>query len=137
MYSRYREHFRQQYERQEGSENVMLVAEAGGFPVGRLRMDVAKRREDSVGILWAFAVQPPLQNLGIGTRLMIAAEEILRSQGLRIAEIGAGKDKPCALRLYERLAYRVIQSNLENRTSRRRKARCYTKSVTSGLCRRR
>jgi ribosomal protein S18 acetylase RimI-like enzyme len=113
MFSRYRKLFLKQYERHEKGENVILVAELNGFPIGRLWVDLEKRRQDSTGVLWAFAVLPPLQNLGIGTRLMTAAEGVLRSQGFRIAEIGAEKDNPGARRLYERLGYRVIGDNLE------------------------
>ena len=56
---------------------------------------------------------PPLQNLGIGTRLILAAEDILKSHGFRFAEIGAEKDNPGAKRLYERLGYQVTRDNLE------------------------
>jgi ribosomal protein S18 acetylase RimI-like enzyme len=113
MFSRYRELFLKQYERHEKGENVILIAELNGFPVGRLWVDLAKRQQDSTGVLWAFAVLPPLQNLGIGTRLIAVAESILRSQGFRIAEIGAEKDNPRARRLYERLGYHIIRDNLE------------------------
>jgi ribosomal protein S18 acetylase RimI-like enzyme len=113
LYSRYRQLFLQQYERQEKGENVMLVAEANGFPVGRLWIDLAHRREDSIGVLWSLAVLPPLRNLGIGTRLIIVAEELLISRGFLTAEIGAEKDNPGARRLYERQGYQVIRDNLE------------------------
>ncbi len=113
LYSRYRGLFLQQSERQEQGDNLMLVAEANEFPIGRLWADLAKRRQESAGVLWAFAVLPPLQNLGLGTRLILAAEEILRNRGFRLAEIGAGKNNLRARSLYERLGYRVVADNVE------------------------
>lgn len=113
LYTRYHKFFSEQFERQVKGDNLILVAEANGFPVGRLCVDLVKGQKDSIGVLWAFAVFPPLQNLGIGTRLMIAAEDVLSGKGYRVAEIGAGKDNPRARRLYERLGYRVVRDNVE------------------------
>lgn len=112
-FARYRQHFAEQFERQLRGENAMLIAEANGFPVGRLSVDLAKRRSEATGVLWSFEVLPPMRNLGIGSRLMAMAECMLRERGYRIAEIGAGKDNPGAQRLYERLGYRVVGENYE------------------------
>jgi len=112
-FARYRQHFAEQFERQLRGENAMLIAEANGFPVGRLSVDLAKRRQEATGVLWSFEVLPPLRSLGIGSHLIAMAEGMLRERDYRIAEIGAGKDNPDARRLYQRLGYRVVGDNFE------------------------
>jgi GNAT superfamily N-acetyltransferase len=71
------------WERTGGDGVVMLVADLGGFPVGQVWIDVEKKAAGSVGILWALRVIPCLQNLGIGTRLVRAAEDLIRRRGRR------------------------------------------------------
>jgi ribosomal protein S18 acetylase RimI-like enzyme len=110
MFAAHREIIHAAYESQEQGENFMLVADVHGWAVGQLWIDLAKKREDSTGILWALRVFPFLQNLRIGTRLIKAGEQFLRGQGFGCAEIGAEKDDPAARRLYERLGYRLVGS---------------------------
>jgi CheY-like chemotaxis protein len=59
-------------------------------------------------LIWAVRVLPPLQGLGIGGRLVIAAEEAIARAGFARAEIGVETDNPAARRLYERLDYRLV-----------------------------
>ena len=51
---------------------------------------------------------PCPQNLGIGTRLVRAAEPLVRQRGFTTAELGVDKTNPAARRLYERLGYAVV-----------------------------
>jgi ribosomal protein S18 acetylase RimI-like enzyme len=101
------------FQRQAKGEVVMLVAEANHFPVGQVWIDLTKRGADSIGILWALRVFIPYQNLGIGTRLIVSAESILKAKGFRTSQIGVEKDNPRARRLYERMGYQVIRDNIE------------------------
>lgn len=95
------------FARQGRGENLMLLAVANGFPVGQAWIDLAVRDDEPerVGLLWAVRVFPFLQGLGLGTRLLAAAEEALRARGFAVAEIGVEKDNPDARRLYERVGY--------------------------------
>jgi ribosomal protein S18 acetylase RimI-like enzyme len=113
LYARYRQLFTDTFERRERGEIVMLVAVVNEFPVGQVWIDMVKQREQATGILYALRVLPPLQNLGIGTRLIGAVEDLLRKRGYKIVELGLEKNNPNAQRLYERLGYRVIRDNLE------------------------
>ena len=54
---------------------------------------------------WAVRVFPFLRGLGIGTRLMQSAEELLRERGFGVGEVGVEKDNEAAHRLYVRLGY--------------------------------
>lgn len=93
-------------------ENIMLVAQdAAGFPVGQVWVNVAERREKQVGTLWALRVHPDRQGRGIGTRLVNAAEDVLRRLGCAWAELDVEKDNDAAMRLYQRLGYRIAAAN--------------------------
>ncbi len=113
MFNRYRQLYADTFARSEKGEVVMLVAVVNEFPVGRVWIDMVKERELSIGILYALAVLPPFQDLGIGSRLIAAAESLLSKRGYKIAELGVEKDNPNARRLYQRLGYQEIRDNLE------------------------
>ena len=109
----YRQTITDAFQRFQKGGIIMLIAEANHFPIGQVWIDLTKRREQAIGILWALRVFIPFQNLGIGTRLIATAEQQLRAQGFHISELGVEKDNPRAQRLYERLGYRVVRDNLE------------------------
>lgn len=107
LFTEHREIIRSAFEAQRRGENVMLMADAGGAPVGQVWIDLARMWEKATGFLWAVRVFPWLQGRGIGQRLVLAAERLLRSRGFRYAELGVETDNPRARRFYERLGYRL------------------------------
>ena len=113
LFAHFRQLFADTFTRSEKGEVVMLVAVVNEFPVGQVWIDLVKQREQSTGILYALRVLPPLQNLGIGTRLVTAVEDLLQKRGYKIVELAVEMDNPGAKRLYERLGYRIIRDNLE------------------------
>lgn len=113
LFADYRTVIAQTFKRHQQGEVMMLVAEANYFPVGQLWIDLVKKYDESVAIFWALRVIPCLQNLGIGSRLLLAAEHFIQSKGFTAAEIGVEKDNLDAFRLYERLAYQIIAENLD------------------------
>lgn len=113
MFTEHREIFLKVYESQERGENLMLIAEANTLPIGQIWIDLLKRKEESAGFIWALRVIPWLRNLGIGGRLMAAAEEQCREQGFAYAELGVEKENHEAKRFYERLGYRTVGSMLD------------------------
>ncbi|WP_328678590.1 GNAT family N-acetyltransferase [Streptomyces sp. NBC_00322] len=58
-----------------------------------------------VGTLWQLGVLPALQSCGLGTMLIRAAEDRIRSRGLHRAELAVEQSNPRARALYERLGY--------------------------------
>ena len=54
-----------------------------------------------------------MQNLGIGRRLIAAAEQVIRENRLAIAELGVEKTNVAARRLYERLGYQIVGETVE------------------------
>jgi len=101
------------FQRQQKGEVVMLVAETNHFPIGQIWIDLTKRGENNIGFLWALRVMIPFQSLGIGTRLIVSAESLLKARGFYISELSVGKDNPDARRLYERLGYHIVRDNIE------------------------
>jgi ribosomal protein S18 acetylase RimI-like enzyme len=112
MFTAHRELIRDAYARQLDGEVEMLVGEVGGFPVAQLWMDLVKRRDQGIGVIWAVRVFPFLRRLGIGTLLLHEAEGWLRQQGFVEAELGVEKNNPRARRLYESLGYRDARADV-------------------------
>jgi ribosomal protein S18 acetylase RimI-like enzyme len=105
MHSDHREIFHDAFARQMRGENIMLAADLNDYPVGRAWIDLAKRSAENVGYIWVVRVFPFLRGMGIGTRLMEFAEDLLRERGFSQAEVGVEKSNEAAYRLYTRLGY--------------------------------
>jgi ribosomal protein S18 acetylase RimI-like enzyme len=108
LFTPYRELLRGAYERQLAGEVEMLVGEIGDFPIAQLWIDLVKRCDERVGVIWALRVVPFLRRLGVGALLLSEAEAWLCEQGFVQAELGVEKDNARARRLYERLGYRHV-----------------------------
>ena len=99
----------------EQGAKLWLVAVTGSFPIGHVKINL--RVEDPLrgnprGYLFALRVFEPFQNLGLGTALVRAAEDVLRERGFLYASIAVGKDNARARRLYERLGYRIYREEI-------------------------
>lgn len=58
--------------------------------------------------LYGFRVRLAYRNHGLGTLLMTRIELDLRTHGFELLTLNVAKDNPNALRLYQRLGYRII-----------------------------
>lgn len=96
------------YQAQARGESLMLVAETNGVVCGQAWVDLSRLQLDGTGVIWALRVFPCLQNKGIGTRLVMAAENALRERGFRRAELSVDRGNTAALRLYRRLGYEIV-----------------------------
>jgi ribosomal protein S18 acetylase RimI-like enzyme len=113
VYRSHRPVFRRTFEEMQQGQKVMLVAVDGDEMVGQIFVQLESSEArfangQTRGYLYALRVRPSLQRQGIGTRLIAAGEEELRARGFKTAVISAGKENPGALRLYQRLGYRVF-----------------------------
>jgi ribosomal protein S18 acetylase RimI-like enzyme len=72
-----------------------------GLPVAIGGIDYATFA--GAGEIMQLSVRPALQSCGIGTILILAAEQRIRARGLRRAELGVEESNPRARALYERL----------------------------------
>jgi ribosomal protein S18 acetylase RimI-like enzyme len=57
---------------------------------------------------FAFRIKPHWQNKGIGSYVMQFIEEDLRRRGFKYLTLNVAKDNAGAIRLYERLGYKII-----------------------------
>ncbi len=83
--------------------DYLAACPPSGFPVAIGRIDYA--RSPGAGTLEQLAVHGALQSCGIGTVLIQAAEQRMRTRGLRRAELAVEESNPRARALYERLGY--------------------------------
>jgi len=56
-------------------------------------------------VLHRLCISPGFQGQGLGTKAVLAAESILREQGIAVLRLDAFSKNPAALRLYEKLGY--------------------------------
>jgi ribosomal protein S18 acetylase RimI-like enzyme len=105
LFESHRELIRSTFEMQRRNEAAMLVAEVNGVASGQAWLDFARRDDEGVAVLWAVRVFPSLQNMGIGARMVAAAEQACRENGCTQVEISVRHDNPSARRFYERIGY--------------------------------
>ena len=117
-YGEHREIIRSVFAESICGQSLLIVADSGGFPVGQVWVDLARRKVAHVGILCALRVIPGFRGAGIGTPLILTAENALRQNGYRTCEIGVEDDNSDARRLYERMGYQMIGKRRERRKYR-------------------
>ncbi len=105
----YRHILEKDFARAERGEVAYLVAEANHFPIGQVQVDLTRYALQGIGLIWALRVIPVMQGLSIGTKLIAAAENLLRARSFHTAQIGVEANNPNARRLYERLGYRIVR----------------------------
>uniref|UniRef100_A0AAU2JLN3 GNAT family N-acetyltransferase n=1 Tax=Streptomyces sp. NBC_00049 TaxID=2903617 RepID=A0AAU2JLN3_9ACTN len=91
-----------------GEVDYLAVCTPAGLPVAIGGVDY--RAEPGAGTLWQLGVLPALQSCGLGTVLVRAAEERIRTRGLDRAELSVEECNPRARALYERLGYAAYDS---------------------------
>lgn len=106
--------FRKTYRETLLGERLMLLADVGGYPVGRLFVQLSVGNltyADGVtrGYLYSLHVMPPFQGHGIGTRLIQTAEAMLIERRYQFATIAVAQTNQRARHLYERLGYRIFR----------------------------
>lgn len=104
----HREVIRQTFERQIAGDVLMFVADARGFPVAQAWIDFRPDSRTAYPTLWAVRVMEPLQGLGIGGRLMSAAEQAARRRGHRGLSLNVERSNLRARAFYESRGWRVV-----------------------------
>ncbi len=105
LHTPHREIIANAFRMQERGNGALLVATANGFPAGQICIDFARKRQLGRATLWALRVFQPFRKLGLGSRLMAAAEGTVLARGLGEAELGVDRDNPGVLAFYDRLGY--------------------------------
>jgi RimJ/RimL family protein N-acetyltransferase len=86
----------------EGEDAIVLVAEAGGAPVGQLGLHLARYGVADLGMV----VAPGWRGRGVGTALLAEAVERARKAGAHKIALQVWPHNAAALALYERFGFR-------------------------------
>lgn len=112
----FRNIFADAYRNSEQGTGLIWIAEipAAGL-IGQAIVSLFSKRHDlsngyNRSYLYGFRVRPEYRNKGVGTLLMEKIEEDLVKRGYRILTLNVAKDNFSALKLYERLGYRIMGS---------------------------
>jgi ribosomal protein S18 acetylase RimI-like enzyme len=112
-YIHFRRLYADVYRRSEQGDALMWVAEVveKGI-IGQLFVSLYSSRPEisngrSRAYIYGFRVRPSYRNQGVGTHMMQVVESDLSRRGYRLITLNVAQDNPGALRLYERLGYRV------------------------------
>lgn len=89
-----------------GRKDILLVAALGGVPCGYVL--VLLRGGTALARLYSIAVDPKVQGRGIATALISACEEAASKRGAMVVRLEVRTDNAAALKLYEKLGYRVF-----------------------------
>ena len=108
LHSRDRGLIERTFAAQERGEALMLLGDAGGFPVAQAWMDLARRGSRACPHLWAVRVFPPLRGAGLGARLLEEAERRAAALGAGQVELSVECENEAARRFYRRLGYRRV-----------------------------
>ncbi|TET81347.1 MAG: GNAT family N-acetyltransferase [Anaerolineales bacterium] len=112
-YRRYRQLYqRAMWEANQG-RRALFVVEVEGEIVGQIFVQFGCNRlelndKSSIGYIQSFRIKPAFRNLGIGTRLINQAEDVLRDRKFHRAVVAVAQENRAARRLYERLGYTVF-----------------------------
>ncbi|TMR95405.1 GNAT family N-acetyltransferase [Nonomuraea basaltis] len=106
------EYFTVSLKRQDAGHGFLLVAWQRGVAVGDVYVWLAPAEEPElrthlrgVALITHLEVVPRLRNLGIGTKLLRAAEDSLYAAGRKRVALGVRLDNDDAQRLYKRQGY--------------------------------
>jgi ribosomal protein S18 acetylase RimI-like enzyme len=114
-YQKYRSLMKLSFNDHMAGKKIYLVAEVEGKIAGqiiidkRILKDLSKSDGKTRAYIYSFRVFMPYQNQGLGTLMLQFCESLLRKTGFIYAVIAAEVKNPRALKLYERLGYKIFK----------------------------
>ena len=114
-YSRYRRNYAEAFQRSKDGKAVMWVMDLPGYGlVGQAFVQLTMSDRSSANgktraYLHSFRVRPAMRGYGLGTRLMFHVERDMLRRGFREITLNVAEDNEGALRLYNRLGYKIIK----------------------------
>lgn len=107
----HREALRYYLAEQQRGGGVLVVADAGGAPIGQLFLCLRRGDPDladgkTTACITALRVWVPFRRHGVATRLVRVAEEMARQRGFSMMTIGTDVDNDDAHRLYLSWGYK-------------------------------
>jgi len=113
MYTHFRRVYADNFARSQDGDTVMWVMELPmGLLIGQVFVALDSNRDEmangfSRAYLFSIRVKSDYQNAGLGSRMMRHVEQDLRIRGYSFATLNVEKVNTDALRLYERLGYKI------------------------------
>lgn len=113
-YTHFRRVYARAWQRAERGDALLWVAERNDRLVGQLfvllrsEYDPESADGQNRGFIHSFRVRSELRGLGLGSRLLFAAESDLVARGFQWAYLHVAHDNPDGIRLYERHGYQRI-----------------------------
>jgi ribosomal protein S18 acetylase RimI-like enzyme len=111
-------HFRLIYESvfkrmKRGSAMAWVAENAGKKIVGQVFLQLDCDRPEladgwSRAYLFSFRIKPEYRNREIGTRMVAVLENFLRERKFRSLTLNVARNNPDAIRLYERLGFKIV-----------------------------
>jgi putative acetyltransferase len=89
-------------EQVDGRRGVLLLAKAGGEPVG---CGALRRLDPATGEIKRMYVAPAARGAGVGARILAELERHARALGIRRLLLETGERQAAAVRLYERAGF--------------------------------
>jgi len=100
-------YYKEKWAKKEQEMLDMYVAVINDFPIGYIWLDWSELKDNRTGEISTFTVLEPFRSKGIGQIMMAKMENILLEKGLKIAKTGANKENLRAIKLYEKLGYKI------------------------------
>lgn len=107
----YRDHFANQFARQEAGDATVFIALEGNQVVGRIIADVEYGEADEVWVL-GLEVRSTHRRQGIASSLMQVVESLARERQADRIRLNVAKTNGGAQKLYERLGYGCVGEDL-------------------------
>lgn len=116
QYRHFRHLFRRAFREQQEGRRLLLLADCNNFPIGQIFVQLASQRAgvadgSARAYFYSLRVMPMFRRQGIGTRLILEAENRVRARGFTCVTIAVAKNNEAARRLYERLHYRIFRED--------------------------
>lgn len=120
-FSHFRNLIQRAYDEQLAGNRLVLVADLNGFPIGQLFIQYETHNHRIAdgynrAYFYSFRVFQLFRGQGIGTSMLTYAQQLIYNMRYRYATIAVAKDNPDALRLYQRLGYKIIGEDSGNWT---------------------
>jgi ribosomal protein S18 acetylase RimI-like enzyme len=120
-YAHFRNLIQRAYDEQLAGNRLILVADLNGFPIGQLFIQYEAHNHRIAdgyhrAYFYSFRIFHLFRGQGIGTYMLTYAQQLIYNMNYRYATIAVAKDNPDALRLYQRLGYRIIGEDSGNWT---------------------
>lgn len=113
-YTHFRRLYKTIYLDSQTGKNAMLIAEnAQNNIVGQAFIQFHGHRKaladgTTKAYIFAVRVKPEFRNHGIGTKLILTAEKVIKKKKFTTATLNVAKDNLDAIRFYKRLGYRIV-----------------------------